>query len=369
MIENEIQEPAPSSTPSAFEAADSEATQETENVVDQAASTPHPAPVAMNRNKQLTPEVDVLGDVHLGKKFVTGVPIEKRGRREGSVWADFEASLLETKARYHVQVGDLFDALTVPNAVVLRAAKAYRHAAHCNPNTKYFVYAGNHDASRTDYIKSSFDVFAKLVNEVPNIHAMTNVVAMDGLAFIPWHPFISAADLATKILADGKYDVVFGHWDCTSFGGDDHNLIPLEQLAGKTNLVVTGHEHNAREFDHGDIHVVVTGSMQPYSHAEDPDSEIYVTLTLDELTERQDEDFSNRNVRVVLKEGEVIPADIDALSVSCKTVTEENKEIDIDVDFDAFDLGDLLNTSLTEIGVTDQYRTKINEKFGELKAE
>lgn len=322
-----------------------------------------------NRNKPLNDQIDVLGDVHLGKKFNTNVPIERRGERETLVWKDFERSLMEAGKPWHIQVGDLFDGLIVPNEVVLQAADIYITAAQKNPSTTYVVYAGNHDRSRTEYRKSSFDVFKGLVAFMPHIHVLMDVTEwkMDGLAFIPWHPFTPANELAEQLT--GNYEAVFGHWDCIDFGGDNHNLIPLKELQGKTSLVVTGHEHNAKEFDKDGIHVVITGSMQPYSHAEDAVGEFYVTLTPEEYEERSlSEDLSDRNLRFVLKEGEVMPA-VEALSVSCKKVTEEKEEVDINVDFDAFNLPELLTGSLVEAGVNETFRSRVEEKFGELRAE
>lgn len=329
--------------------------------------------MGINRNKRITDDIEALGDCHIGRQFKTGVPLDRRGEREERVWKDFETSLMSANSGRHIQVGDLFDAFVVPIEVVLRAADIYERAARANPNATYIVYAGNHDLSRTESRKSSFELFQRLLAPIDNISVVTDTEALERsgswIGIVPWHPFKSAAELAGNLSGRHNYDIVFGHWDCKSFGGDDHNLIPLEQLAGKTKLVVTGHEHTPREFDHGDIHVVVVGSMQPFSHAEDTDGEFYVTMTLDEMAECKD-DLSDRNVRLVLKEGEVIPAGLDALSVTTKTVESDAAEAMKEIDFDpSFDLAALLGDALREAGVEPLFTAKVEEKFGELRAE
>lgn len=364
-------EPAPISTPTTDEAADSERNRDADAVGQTASTVSSLARVPVNRNKTITAEIEVLGDVHLGKRFTNNVPLDRRGEREATVWQDFEASLMGATAKYHVQVGDLFDAMIVPIEVVLRTADIYIAASNANQSTRYVVYCGNHDRSRDANRRSSFDLFRRLVGECWNISVLTEVEAMtngEGIAVLPWHPFKTAAELASEL--DGSnYDVVFGHWDCKSFGGDDHNLIPLDQLAGKTKLIVTGHEHTPREFEHGDMRIVVVGSMQPYSHAEDAEGEFYLTLTPTEYDERiQEEDLSDRNLRFVLTEGEVAPT-VPALSVTTKTVTTENEEVAIEVDFDNFNINELLAASLDEAGVNETYTAKVTEKFGELRAE
>lgn len=326
----------------------------------------------INRNKRISGAVEALGDVHLGKRFNTNVPLHRRGEREKMVWADFEASLMGATCEYHVQVGDLFDAFVVPIEVVMHAADIYIAASMANPQVQYAVYAGNHDLSRDVNRKSSFELFQRLMRHRPNITVITHRLRHNSVGFLPWDPFISAAEMATSFVNEYSegFDIIFGHWDCKSFGGDDHNLIPLEQLAGKTKLVVTGHEHNAREFDYGDIHVVVVGSMQPYSHAEDPNGEFYVTMSLGEFEAARDgNELANRNVRVVLQDGELAPSlDSDALSTTFKKETTD--EVVKEVDFDpSFDLPTLLGDALKEAGVEPVWISRMQEKFGEMRAE
>src|SRR5687768_4374292 len=91
--------------------------------------------------------VTVLGDVHLDKKFRTGVPIHRLGEREEMVWKQFEESIANCSTAGHCQVGDIFDQMCVSESTVLRAANIYKYYAKLNPHKKYVIYRGNHDAS------------------------------------------------------------------------------------------------------------------------------------------------------------------------------------------------------------------------------
>jgi len=85
-----------------------------------------------------------LGDPHLGKRFVEGVPLHRRGEREAHQWAEFERSLNDvSSAKNHICVGDLFDAFSVDEATVLRAAEHYVSAAARHRGTHYYILRGN----------------------------------------------------------------------------------------------------------------------------------------------------------------------------------------------------------------------------------
>ena len=248
----------------------------------------------------------LLGDVHLGKRFRVGVPLHRIGERETMVWTDFHRSLRTVTTPFHVCLGDLFDRFIVPPEIVLEAALAYRSAPR---GTEYFVLRGNHDVSRDTTRASSFDLFKELV---PHVQVIDEILLRDSLAFVPFCPFTSAEDQIRQ-LPDGL-DCVFMHHDFTDFGGD--HVIPTRLLAEKgIKRVINGHDHIARTEKRHGVEVIMTGSMQPYSHAEDPEERLYLTRTLDQLG-----DAKNKNVRLVLAEGEVAPDDLDCLSLAIQRV-------------------------------------------------
>ena len=155
-----------------------------------------------------TASVGILGDPHLGRSFVRGVPLEKRGLREQMVMQDFQERL-KASGKYDafVCMGDLFDKWAVPYSVIFQAAWAYLQAARANPQTEYWIIAGNHDISRDLEKKGALDIFELIVGHLENItvvrHTDYSIYQEIGgveVGFIPFHPTIAATELVT----DGK---------------------------------------------------------------------------------------------------------------------------------------------------------------------
>lgn len=306
----------------------------------------------------LPDNVTVLGDPHLGRKFKTGVPLHRVGDRERDQWKEFQESLQTCKTKYHINMGDLFDKFVVPPEIVLRAAQIYKQAAYSNPNITYVVIEGNHDTSKDGSKASSFDLFANIVYYVDNIVIVSGegVALDDDMVALPYHPFKTSEQVLDDI--PGDYKVAFGHWDIVDFGGS--NVIPTKKMAERgITLAVSGHDHLAREEKFHGVDVIVTGSMQPYTHAEDKSGEWYVTVTLEELAEM---DVTDKNVRVLLREGEVLPTDLNCLSLTAKRVTDEDEKIEVDTsDFDTVDIKDLLARALEGLSCKETLLTQFEE--------
>jgi len=295
-------------------------------------------------------DVTVLGDPHLGRRFKTGVPLHRIGEREKFQWQDFETSLSSVNSPFHINMGDLFDKRIVSPEIVLGAAQAYGQAAENNPHTTFVVIMGNHDVSRDVDQASSFDLFEALVSGYRNIVVVKGTPRVLGnYGFVPYSPFRPTTELV-RDLPDGL-TAVFGHWDIQDWGGD--NVIPTKLLKKKKiPLAISGHDHLAREEKRDGVQIIVTGSMQPYTHAEDPESEWYITVTLEEL---ETTDALCKNVRVLLREGEVLPDDLDCLSLTAKRITEENEAVEVDTsDFENLDLSQLLANALGNLSCTEE---------------
>lgn len=290
---------------------------------------------------------EVLGDPHLGRKFETGVPLHRRGDREQLQRQKFIDSLMNAKAEVHVTMGDLFDKFIVPPEVVLFAAHAYMRAAEDNPNTFYVILRGNHDVSRNTDKASSWDLFVALVDQCPNVWAVDeHPVEHVGMLFVPYDPF--NYDHLGGYLNAG-IETVFGHFDIVDFGG--HNVIPTKLFADNgIKLAINGHDHLARTLVRDGVEIHVTGSMEPFTHAEDPAGELYVTLSLDEIAGR---DLTNKNVRVLLKPGETLPDGLDCLSLTAKRLADdEDRTVDTE-EFDTLDLDEMLGLSLDGLSIKD----------------
>ena len=291
----------------------------------------------------------LLGDPHLGRRFRAGVPLHRRGERERLVWQDFENSIASCNTRYHLCMGDLFDSFIVAPEIVLQAAQAYRNAPS---DVEFIILRGNHDVSRDISRASSFDLFKALVADLPHVRVIDRVLIEDAVAFIPFDPFKPVAE-TIKGLPDGL-GCLFMHHDFVDFGGDQ--VIPTKLLAEKgIKRVVNGHDHVARTEKRHGVEVVMTGSMQPYSHAEDPEGRFYITTTLDRLPA----DIQNMNVRLILREGEVAPEDLDCLSL---TIQREQKVEEVEqVDIDTLDVPAALAQALDGLSIKDTLMERFHD--------
>lgn len=329
-----------------------------------------------------------MGDAHLGKKFVEFVPLHRRGDREKMVMDDFRQKLAECTSDLFVQVGDLFDAFTVDEMIVIDAALAVRAEARKHPRRTYVFIPGNHDKSKDGSKASSFDVFAELMVGFDNVHVLKHPEVItfrerkQMFGFIPWSPFKSASELAQELIEYAqplmatagieKFDCVYGHWDTEVFGGSDFNLVPTSVLAPVTKKIVTGHVHTPTAFVRDGVEVVVTGSMQPYSHGEDPVGLYYKTIPFETYKNYGPTELGwcrNLNLRILVKEGEH-PEPCDCLSFRTKKVTdrpEADEAPDLDVRIEDFNMDNLFRDSLTQREVRPGVFDRIMTKWQELK--
>lgn len=319
-------------------------------------------------------KVAVLGDPHMGKKFQNGVPLHRRGDREKLQWADFEASLGDVAdCSVHVCLGDLFDQWAVPFEAIYRAAIAYKKAAAANPGVEYVVLRGNHDASRIVERVSAFTLFAELARG-SGVRVVTSYAVSGNLVFFGWDPVLTAEQMVSAfleeyrerldLLPEGTELVAFVHNDVVAIG-ETSNLLPAKTLLDAGfSLAITGHDHTRRELIMDGLAVQVVGSMQPYSFAEDPDGDLYITTTLAEV-EADPAYFVNKCVRIVLKDGESVTTPIDCLQL--RIVTEQDPTVNEDeateVGFSEFNFQKLFEEVFEEKGVNAAMREIAQQRF------
>lgn len=322
-------------------------------------------------------KIGLIGDPHLGRKFETGVPLERRGEREESQWEQLEAELNTEGLDVVIIVGDVFDQFAVPNAVVMRFFQLIQDAYMNHDDLHIVVIRGNHDASRDVSKVSSYAILARMIEsgdrlviteDMPEILEFHDSVLRIGL--LPWHPFINSRDMAKKLTADDyEFDLVVGHWDRVTFDDEPHNCIPLNELRPYCKLLVSGHDHNACEYELGDVKIMYTGSMQPYSHAEDPDGEQYVTMTLEAVKAKLAEDptfFHDKALRVQLKPGEKVDIAIDAWAITTKLIQDNGEDfVDISVQAESFDTIDVISRCMTKHEVTPATAEKVLAMYKE----
>lgn len=143
--------------------------------------------------------IDLMGDPHLAKTFVHGVPLHRRGAREAMVWEAFTANLEAAEADVHVCMGDLFERPIVPYDAILRAADIYRKVASEKQQTQFVILRGNHDILARDLERASaFDLFGRLVFDLPNITVVADTTMIDGNLFVSFDPVTPLADRVTE---------------------------------------------------------------------------------------------------------------------------------------------------------------------------
>jgi DNA repair exonuclease SbcCD nuclease subunit len=304
----------------------------------------------------------ILGDPHLGRQFVHGVPLHRRGERENLVWEDFARSLSNVQTDVHVCMGDLFDKAVVPYDVIIRASRLYRAAALRHPETRFIILRGNHDARRDLEKVSAFDLFKELT---PEVTCVTDYLCQNETTFFGWHPTMSAKDMVLNAIQSGLLqagDTVFGHWDIESYGGDDHNLIPTAELAAAgIKIAFTGHVHRPQLFARDGVEVNVVGSMQPYAHGEEINEDLYVTRSYAEYLEDPSL-YHDKCLRLLLEPGDRLDGAIDCLQLTTKRVGEDDTP-DEKVGLGDFDLMKLFSDAFTAEAVPADIQAQILDRF------
>lgn len=315
--------------------------------------------------------VALLGDQHLGKSFQIGTPLARRGDREKMQWADFEASLNDVEnVDVHVNMGDMFDKAIVPYTVVYWAAMIYKRAARAHPTVQYYLLAGNHDLSRDLERVSAFLIFAAICSGIPNLHVVKDACevyhcANTKLVFVPWDPVLNAQQMVERDVGDVQgADAVFGHWDVVEIGQSENLLPAAKFVALGVKEAITGHDHTRRNMVMRTLPVLVTGSMQPYSFAEDPDNDLYITCSLLELESFRPEFLKNKCVRVILDKGEHVQQIPDCLQFRTKYIGQADEDdVEIAVTLGDFSFDKIFDEVMTEAGIEPSFITLTKDRI------
>jgi hypothetical protein len=312
-------------------------------------------------------QLHLIGDPHMGRDF-KGVPLHRKGERELSQLVQLREHLL-TPCAINVNMGDVFDKPLVDLKVVHAVVDLYYEASEALPDTLFVVQAGNHDLFRQLVdkegrpLKGSFHALARMIDHLPNVRVLFEPCIIGDIGFFPWQWDCSAKDQVNVL--GGSYSVGIGHWDLSDFGGSNEHLCPaaLLEAHGATDIF-SGHYHVAGEYVVDGRRVQCTGSMQPYTHGEDPTGKFYRTLTLAELESMDDDEVRSMNLRVVLEPGETLP-DIDCLSIiSMRQDAPEALAFEDSVGLEDFELSLVLAQRFEELGVPESVQTFIREKIG-----
>lgn len=256
--------------------------------------------------------IKLIGDPHLGKRFEVGVPAGRRGDREKQQRRKFVDALRTNDVKMIVMVGDLFDHPYVSYTVLFETIYVIKRIAWDRPNVQFVMMAGNHDQPQNLSSIGAWDIFdIALADRLPNLHVVRSPRVIDKVAFFPWQWGRPAAEQVEDIKE--PFDVAIGHWDLASYGGDDSHLAPLALFPAHVRAY-SGHYHTPGSYVISGRTLEGTGSLEPYSHSEDPNEQIYVTLSLEALRNKPEQWAMDKCLRVILQPGEELPV-IDCFSI------------------------------------------------------
>lgn len=330
-------------------------------------------------------KVQTVGDVHLGRKYVNGVPIHMRGTIERMQREKFVELLNLPDREWHVLVGDLFDSFIVDPSDVDFAANAILGAARKHTNRLYILLGGNHDESKDLTKISSFENLQLVLREanLKNVRIIDDPEVIEEVGFVSWSAKYSAKELAVQLedklkptyedTGGGNIEqgysslhAVFGHWDVVLPDNANHyNMVPTDVLKNFTKKVITGHVHKPDTIVRDGVEVIMTGAIMPLAHGEEVESdELFYTLTRKEY-DASPEKFDHKFVRFVLGEDEDLP-DGDFLQVKAYVKpTKESVEEDPNAPTASvtFDVSKILGEFLAKNGVATKKAAEVVERF------
>lgn len=290
----------------------------------------------------------LIGDTHFGKKFKTGVPLNRRGELEEMFFAKFEKEL-NFDDRFVVQMGDLFDSVIVDLNTIDRVYNIIRNAYNNRKTTDFFFIRGNHDAPRDSAQVSAFDILEKMCAPMKDrVYFVVEPMRYNNNVLVGWNYFRQETlrEIFDRLQLSAK-DSVFGHFE-----------EPIEPVLLEIgNPVFSGHIHKA----HTVGNVSFVGSLLPLAFGEEGDSSIMETVSLDDLLSRDPEEIKNKRLRVLLKEGEELPDNIDCLQLIAKK--SDITEVVLDNEIEEVDMRKLFMEELGPSGLAEEIFARYNDKL------
>jgi DNA repair exonuclease SbcCD nuclease subunit len=299
----------------------------------------------------------IIGDPHLGREFKAYVPLDRRGEREEMMFVEFDKQLT-TPEKLVICIGDLFDSPRIRFDHALRAIDIIIQHAQSHPDKKYIFIAGNHDISPNNII-GAFELLELATRLVENVYIIRRPTTLCNINFFPWEWGKTALEQLDDIHM--WTDTAVGHWDLVDYGGSTDHLCPADSLKEKgVKRIVSGHWHLAGTYTVGDTDVECTGSMQPMTHAEDPEGKMYVTLTAEEYEASDPDSFANKYVRVTGDKGISVTPPPTCLGFKIQTQAKEQEEQER-VTLGDFDIDKIIAKQLKAHEVPQEVQKEIKE--------
>lgn len=298
-------------------------------------------------------KIQTIGDPHFGKSFKTGINTSKIGIREELQFNDFINLLNTPDVSEYIIMGDLFDKFNISNEILLKVYNSLIESFKDRPEVKCHILCGNHDLSKNKNKNSSFEVLKYLIDnnsDINNIFIYTEPCLYnykDNIYFYfdAYNPFYQDSEININLPKTDNFKLYsFGHWDDPR---QSTGYLPSQTLLDGSVMLVSGHYHVPERFTHKGIPFVYTGSLQPYSHAEDPDKILYETFDyldlenifteLDGFNELVHQTTINnlklKNVRINCYPGYIFPHNLDSLSFIYNNIYQnQNSEVTQETD-------------------------------------
>ena len=331
--------------------------------------------------------IQTIGDPHIGRIWQTGVPSNRRGEREASQLAQLQQLLIPIEiGKYNTNtiiiMGDLFDKAIVSNNVVKDFYNLITVAAEKNPLVSYIILDGNHVLSKENTKTTSFDILTLLLENVKNINVVNKnqvveIVPNLHLYLDCYDPYNSYSSVEEIVLSEIKQDknntlISFGHWDTFEF--TETGYYPNQHILSYSDLTCSGHIHIPMEYTYNYVNkesgislkgkTLITGSMQPYSHSEDPEKLLYITIKSNELDKYNlSEDFKNKCVRIDCDSLFILSEPIDCLSLTLRVVETKKEQVAIETaDESVEEVSENFNSALIKKVETFQHLETITKQ-------
>ena len=289
--------------------------------------------------------VQFIGDVHAGRTFNT--KLERRGEYEAKQLAELER-LLAVDADYHVQVGDLFDKFHVDESAVMAVYDTIKNSKV----KRLFILGGNHDTAKNNVDVSSFELLEVMLKGLDHVFIVRTALNIN----LGAQTMTACGWAFNRKLLDNyldKTDIVVCHLDSVSYGNDE-NVIPFAELAERgVSMVINGHEHLPTTKRVNGIEYIGTGSLLPYSHAEDGTGEHFITFDTAEDFITHTGELKNKFVRIY---SDLPVEDFDCLQLQ---VLKGKKPVEAD----AVEHVEVEDWSLDQLGKLAGERTELSEDW------
>ena len=190
----------------------------------------------------------ILNDTHIGAIRSAGTTASSQYELRRAVLNDFKTLL--PKSGDLILLGDLFDTNSIPVSDVLETYIILSDWIRKNPDSKLYNVTGNHDASKSSNVMSSFQFLGKLLKlaqPTRYVHVEEPLMTPHGY-IIPHLRNQDVFNLALQDVPEVDYLFVHCNYDNHFAAQADQSLnISAEQAqACKARHIVFAHEHHGR---------------------------------------------------------------------------------------------------------------------------